>query len=633
MLETIRNAAKTWVAKLILVLILVPFALFGLEGYLRQGVSADSVATVAGEKITSREYDQAVQTQLERFRQQFGGQIDASLMDNPDMRKGILEQLINQRLLDRAARTEGLALSDEKVIDLIKNNPSFQEDGQFSEKLYERILKAQGQSHTTFKGLIRQDLERQQFLESFTNTAFVAKTSVAGYLSASEQTRDIAIVNIAPETFAAKVAVTPEDAKKFYEDNKKDFTIPEQVRAEYVELSIDALASTTSVPAEDIKKYYETNKARYVTKEERKASHILIAAAKDASAADKKTAETKANDLMAQLKKNPKNFAALAKANSQDPGSAANGGDLGFFGKGLMTPPFEQATFAGKKDELIGPVATDFGYHIIMVTDIKPEVGKTIADATPEIEGELRKQAASRKFAELAEKFSNAAFEQSTTLKGAADVAKLAIKQTPFFAKGQGVPPFNNPKLSTALFADSVLKEKRNTEAVETGTSNLVVARVLESKPSTVRPLEEVQALITQRLTRERAGALVKADGEAKLAALKAGKAEVKFPALLTVSRANPGGLPPNVIDAALRVNAKTLPAYAGVETPGGAYTLVQIAKINDAPAADESKLTQTRTRLEQSLSQKELLSALGQMRGQLGVEIKKGATDKKTDK
>ncbi len=632
MLETIRAAAQTWIAKLILALIMIPFALFGVDSYIRSSSSADTVASVGGEKITSREYDQAVKNQLDRFKQQFGNQIDASVMDNPEMRKGVLDQLVDQRVLERASKSQGMSVSDAKLREQITSNPSFQENGEFSPKLYERILKVQGYNAATFEGLLRQDSERQQFLESYTNTSFVSQTSVKGYLQASEQSREIAVVNIAPETFLAQVKVTPEDAKKFYDENQKDFTIPEQVRAEYVELSVDALAPSITVPAEEIKTFYDANKARYITKEERKASHILISVAKDAKDDAKKAAEKKANDLFAQLKKSPKDFAELAKKNSQDPGSAVNGGDLGFFGRGAMVGPFDKAAFDAKKDELLGPVLTDFGYHIIRVTDIKPEKGKSLADATPEIEGELKKQKASRKFAELAEKFSNAAFEQSSSLKAAAEVVNMPIKQSAFFAKGQAFqPPFSNAKLSNALFGEEVLKNKRNTEAIEIAANSLIVARVLESKPSTVRPFAELQVGLIQRLAREQATKLVKKDGEAKLEALKAGKGETKFPALLAVSRANPGGLPQNVIDAALRVSPKTLPAFAGVENPNGGYTLIQVAKIVEAPAADDAKLNSTKTRLQQTVGQKELLSVIAQLRGEIGVNVTKGGLDKKT--
>jgi peptidyl-prolyl cis-trans isomerase D len=389
-----------------------------------------------------------------------------------------------------------------------------------------------------------------------------------------------------------------------------------------------------TVSADEVKTFYDTNKSRYVTKEERKASHILISVAKDAKDAEKKAAEEKANQLFAQLKKNPKDFADLAKKNSQDPGSAANGGDLGFFGRGMMVPQFDKAVFEAKKDDLLAPVLTDFGYHIIRVTDVKPEKGKSLAEATPEIEGELKKQKASKKFAELAEKFSNAAFEQSASLKAAAEVTGLPIKQSGFFAKGQAFqPPFNNAKLSTALFSDEVLKNKRNTEAIEVGASTLVVARVLETKPAVVKPFADLQVALIQRLAREEAVKLAKQDGEAKLAALKAGKEETTFPALVAVSKANPAGLNPGVIDAAMRANTKTLPTYVGYADPSGTYTVIKVAKVVDAAQPDEAKLSTTRQRLQQTLGQKELVSVIAQMRNEIGVSIAAGATDKKTDK
>jgi peptidyl-prolyl cis-trans isomerase D len=633
MFETIREAAKTWVAKVILALITIPFALWGVESYIRSPGAA-TVASVGDLKVSSQEYDNAIRSQLEQFRQRFGGQIDASIMDSPEMRKGVLDQLIDQRLLDKTMKQGGLSVSDSRLRELIVSNPNFQENNQFSPALYERILKAQGMTPTSFEASLRTDAQRQQFLESVANTAIVAKSSVQTYLNASEQSRDVAVFFVSPANFLSKVDIKPEVAQAFYEKNLSEFTIPEQVRAEYVELSIDALATKVTVTPEEVKSYYETNKARYVTKEERKASHILIAAAKDAKDDVKKAAEEKANQLFSQLKKNPKEFAELAKKNSADPGSAANGGDLGFFGRGMMVPPFEKAAFEGKRDELLGPVLTDFGYHIIKVTDVKPEKGKTIADASAEIEGELKKQKASRKFAELAEKFSNAAFEQSSSLKAAAEVAGLTIKQTGFFAKGQAFqPPFNNAKLSAAMFTEDVLKNKRNTEAIEIGSNTLVAARLLESKPAVVRPFAELQIGLIQRLAREEAVKLAKADGEARLAALKAGKTETTFPALLTVTRANPGGLQPGVIEAAMRASPKALPAYVGYADPSGFYAVIKVSKITDASITDEAKLAATKTRLQQTLGQSELLSMLAQARQDVGVTIAKGATDKKTDK
>lgn len=633
MLEIIRSATKTWIAKVILALITVPFALWGVESYIRTPSGQDAVATVEKERISTQEFQQAVRNQLDQFRQQFGGNIDASIMDSAEMRKSILDQLIDQRLVVAATKSSGLVVSDATLRERISTEPNFQQDGKFAPSRYELFLKSQGLSAVGFESRMRQDLERQRFVESIAATAFAADSSVKQYLRASEQTRDIAIVNIAPDQFSAQVKITPEAGKAFYELKKSDFTTPEQIRAEYVELSVDGLTPTIQVPPEETKAYYEANSARYIQKEQRKASHILINLTPKATEAEKKAAKDKIDALFAQAKKNPKDFAELAKKNSQDTGSATNGGDLGLFARGMMVKPFEDAAFGAQKDELVGPVLSDFGYHIIRVTDIQPEKGKGLAEVTPEIEGELKKQKAARKFAELAEKFTNAAYEQSSSLKAAAEAVGLPIKQSPWMAKGQGLPPFNNQKLQTALFSDEVLKNKRNTEAVEVATNTLVAARILESKPAVVRPFEEVEKGIIARLTREEAGKLAKKDGEDKLNALKQGKAtDMKWPAVLAVSRASPGGLGPNVIEAAMKADPNKLPAYAGTENPGGGFVLVQVTKVNDAPALDEAKLQTTRTRIAQAVTQQEILSTLAQIRAKSDVTIAKDALTKKQE-
>ncbi|MCY7388396.1 MAG: SurA N-terminal domain-containing protein [Burkholderiales bacterium] len=634
MLETIRTATKTWVAKVILALITIPFALWGVESYIRTPSGQDTVSTVEKEKITTQEFQQAVRNQLDQFRQQFGGSIDASVMDNPEMRKSILDQLIDQRLVVEATKSSGLVVSDATLRERISTEPTFQQDGKFAATRYELFLKAQGLSAVGFESRMRQDLERQRFVESISSTAFTSNASVKQYMRASEQKREIAIVNIAPEQFTSQVKLTADSAKAYYEQKKADYTTPEQVRAEYIELSVDALTPTIQIPVEEIKAYYDANSGRYIQKEQRKASHILINVTPKATEVEKKAAKDKADTLFAQARKNPKDFAELAKKNSQDTGSAVNGGDLGLFARGMMVKPFEDAAFGAKKDDLVGPVLSDFGYHIIRVTDIQPEKGKSLAEVTPEIEGELKKQRAARKFAELAEKFTNAAYEQSSSLKAASDAVGVPTKQSAWMAKGQGMaPPFGNQKLQTALFSDDVQKNKRNTEAVEVATNTLVVARLLESKPAVVKPFAEVEAGIIARLTREEASKLALKSGEAKLAALKDGKAaDLTWPQLLSVSRASPGGLGPNVIEAAMKADPKSLPAYVGTENPGGGFVLVKVAKVIDAPVVDEAKLQTTRTRIAQAQTQQEILSTLAQIRAKSKVSIASDALTKKQE-
>ena len=630
MLETIRQATQTWLAKAILVVITVPFALWGIESYVRTDPKLDSVAKVGKVEISQNEFNEAVRGQIEQMKRQFGGQVDTNLLDTPEMRKSMLDSLIDQKLFAQVALSSGATVSDAALRERIASEAPFQRDGQFSPEQYQLYLKSQGMSAVAFENLVRKDLERNQFAGSLLNTHFVSNASVEAYRAASEQAREVSVVNFTPEQFNANVKITTEQAKAEYEKNKANYTIPEQVRAEYVELSADALAPTITVPPEEVKAFYEANASRFIQKEERKASHILINAAKDAKEDVKKAAKAKADEVFALAKKDPKSFAELAKKYSQDPGSANNGGDLGCFGRGQMVKPFEDAAFGAKKDELVGPVLSDFGYHIIVVKDIRPEKGKSLAEATPEIEGELKKAKASRKFAEISEKFANAAYEQSGSLKGAADVAGLTIRQSPWMSKTGGIPPFNNPKLSAALFSDEVLKNKRNTEAVDIGQNTLVVARLLELKPSTVRPFEEVEKGIVAKLTREEAGKLAKKEGETRLAQAKEGKGDVKWPAALAVSRANPGGLFPHIIDAALKADTSKLPVVVGVENPAGGYSLVQISKVVEPSAADEAKLKSIKNRVAQTLSQAEVQSLVAQARSATSVSVAKDATTRK---
>jgi peptidyl-prolyl cis-trans isomerase D len=630
MLETIRQLQRTWLAKLILVLITVPFALWGIDSYVRTDPKLEGVAKVGKVEINQNELNEAVRNQLEQYKRQFGDQIDVSTLDTPEFRKQILDSLVDQKLFAQVSEKSGATVSDAALRNKLAGELPFQREGKFSPEQYQAFLKAQGLSPVAFENLVRRDMEREAFLGSLLNTHFASQASVEAYRAASEQSREVAFVNFAPEAYTGQVKITPEMAKAEYEKNKTAYTIPEQLRLEYVEFSADALAPTVTVPADEIKAFYEANSSRFVQKEERKASHILINAAKDAKDEVKRAAKAKADELYAQLKKNPASFAELAKKNSQDTGSAAAGGDLGFFGRGQMVKPFEDAVFGAKKDEILAPVLSDYGYHIIVVKDIRPEKGKSLADATPEIEGELKKQKAARKYAELAEKFSNAAYEQSSSLKAAAEVAGLAIRQSPWMSRNGGIPPFNNPKLMSAVTADEVMKNKRNTEAVDIGQNTLVVARLLESKPAVVRPFEDVEKGIIAKLTREEAAKLAKKDGEAKLALAKEGKGDVKWPALLAVSRASPGGLQPHVIEAAMKADASKLPVVVGVDNPAGGFSLVQIAKVIDAPPADETKTKALKSRIAQTFAQQEIQSMIAEARRKTSVSIAKDALAKK---
>jgi peptidyl-prolyl cis-trans isomerase D len=636
MLENLRKVTDNKIFRIIFGLFLVvPFGLFGIDAYFKGGpAGGDTIATVGPAKITTGEYDQAIRQQTEVYRQQFGRNFDASLMENPEVRRGVLDRLVNEKLLLIGAEKSGMRLDDKALADRIASEPAFQVGGRFSRQRYEEIARANNLTTVGLDERLREDFSQQQFRQSFIETAIIPRSTVDGFIRLSEQTRDVSVVNLTPEQYSAQVKVAPEQVKAHYEANKQRYTTPERVRLEYVEVSMDALAAQTPVAAEDVKRVYEEGlkAGRWGQKEERRASHILIATTPDAKPEDKKMAQAKAEALAAEVRKNPKNFAELAKKHSQDPGSGAQGGDLGFFGRGAMVKAFEDAAFGAQKGEVVGPVVSDFGFHVIQVTDIKPAKEKSLAEATPEIEAELKKGGAQRRYAEAAEQFTNIVYEQPSSLKPASDALKVPVQQSGWITKGQPTPNpvLGNPKLLAEVFSDDVLKDKRNTPAIEVGPGMLVSARILEHKPAELRPFETVQADIQRELARQEAVKLAKADGEAKLKLVQEGKdAGVKWPAPLAVNRQKTGGLFPQVIDRAFRAEAKKLPAYVGVDTPMG-YSLVQVTKVNQPEKIEDAQRAALGNQLRQAVSLVEMEAALDSLRRKVGVSVRKDALEKK---
>ncbi len=634
MLQNFRDfASKRFVRLLFALFLVIPFGLFGIDYYFKAPVGGDTIASVGSQRIGQTEFDNAIRQQAEVYRQQFRGQFDASIMDNPEVRRSVLDRLVNERLVGIGAERAGIRMSDKELAQRIAAEPFFQVDGRFDKSRYESL--ARSQNLTTF-GLderLRADYRQRQFRDSIAETAFVPRSTLDGFIRLSEQTREVSVVNLAPDAYMAKVKVAPEQVKAYYDEHAAEFTTPERARVEYVEMSLDAVAAKIAVKPEDVKTVYdeEVKAGKHGQKEERRASHILVAAPADGKAEERKAAEAKAKDIAERVRKNPASFADVAKKESQDPGSAVQGGDLGFFGRGAMVKPFEDAVFAARKNEILGPVASDFGYHVIRVTDIKPEKVRALAEASAEIEANLKKQAAARNFANSAEEFSNLVYEQSTSLKPAADKMNLPVQTSPWITKGvPAVPVLNNPKLQAEIFSDNTIKAKRNTAAVEVSPNVLVAARVLEHKPAELRPLESVKADIERRLQREEALKLAKADGEAKLKELQAGKdAGLKWPAVLGVNRQKPGGLFPTVIDKVFRADAKKLPAYVGVETPGG-YSLVRVSKVIDIDKVDDKQREALAARLKDAVAAEELESTLASLRGRVGVSVRKDALEKK---
>ncbi len=630
MLEKFRDLSKTWVAKALLAFITIPFALFGIEYYFRQSGGSDAVASVDGVVVNLAQFWASLRNQMDRARAGMppGTALDAAALDSPEMRYEALNALINRDLLIHYARQHHLVVPDTTLVKEIGQIQAFQENGVFSQKRYEQILATQGMTPAVFESRLRDDLKIQLQQESLAGTQWTPQVSVDTFLKLNNQRRELSVATIPLQRYLDQVILTDDQVKAFYDKNISRFQNPERVKIQYLVYSAKDLMQEQAISPEMVRKAYEdpANQARWKGTETRRASHILIALAPNADAAQRKAAQDKVLLLQQQLKAHPEQFAALAKANSQDPGSAAQGGDLGYFGHGAMTPPFDAAVFSMQKGEIKGPVETSFGYHLIQVTDIRPGQTKSLAEATPLLTEELRKQQAAQRFADGAENFSNLVYEQSSSLDPAANQLKLALKSTDWLVSGQpsGNPLLDQPKFRHALFTPEVLTQGRNTPAVEVQPNTLVAARVLAHEAASTRPLSEVAGQIRQQLQQQEAAHLAAQAGASALSALQVGKpVDLSWsPAqLVTQQQAVAAGIPGEAVKPAFGVDAARLPAYTALATVSGNELLVRVSQIVPGATNDAAQRKQAETGLTQAYSD-EVMSAY--MTGiRQGAEVK----------
>lgn len=614
----------------VLLLFIFPsFAFFGLEGYTRFNEGNNAIAKVAGTSITQQEFDAAQREQMERIRQMFGGQFDPAMLDTPEARQGVLDGLIAQRVIAAEATSNRLSVSDQALQQTILGIPGIiGPDGKFDAERYKSLLAAQGMTPAVYEARLRQDLTMQQVSGSVQDTAFAPKTVASRLSDLNDQERTVQEAVFRTGDYASQVKVTDEMLKAYYDKHAKQFEVPEQVKAEYVVLNSDAVAAQISVSDADIKAYYDQNAARYSEEEQRRASHILIKADKSASEADKAAAKEKAEKLLAQVRKNPADFAKLAKENSQDPGSAERGGDLDFFGKGMMVKSFEDAAFKLKQGEISDVVESDFGYHIIQLTAVKPAVVKPLDEVKSQIAADIKKQLAAKKFTEMAEQFTNMVYEQSESLKPVVDKLGLKIETAAGLTRtpNPAAAPtalYNNPKFLNALFSDEAIKNKRNTEAIEVAPSTLVAGRVLEHKPVAKRPFEEVQAVVRERVIQEEAAALAKKAGEAKLAAAKSGD-NAGFGEAKTVSRTKAQGVNQAALPSIMKADATKLPAYVGVDLGAQGYAVYKVTKVGQPANPDTARRAAEQQQIAGTLAQQEAFAYLEVLKKKAKVEILK---------
>ena len=568
---------------IVLGLIAITFATWGIESYTGMIGGREVVATVNGMDISVREFQDELQRQQDQLRQLVGQNFDMAQIDTPEARRAVLERLINERLVASEAASAKLTISDESLVETIHSIPAFKDaQGNFSKVTYEQVLRTQNppMSPAQFESRLRYDLALAQIARAVGEAAIPSRTVTARLAALETQRREIAEARIPAQQFLPQVKVDEAQAKAYYEAHKDEFRTPERVKAQYVMLSAEAIAAQEKVAPEEVRKQWES--------------------AYGPKLREKEEARKKAQAIAAEVRSNPASFAEVAKRESQDPGTKDNGGDLGFNARGSFVKPFEEALYRMKPGQISDVVESEFGFHIIQLTGIQKKDGKeerrashilitAPVDAKPfealrgEIEAELKKSRATKRFAEASDEFRNMVYEQFDSLKPVAERFDLKIQTTDWIRRSanQELGALDNPKLVAALFSADALQAKRNTDAIEVAPATLVAARVLEHQPAAERKFEEVKGEIVEQLRRRQAAELAQKEGAAKLEQLRQGAdAGVKWSPPKTVSRREAGGLPAEVLRQVMSADAGKLPAYVGVPAADSGYLLLKVSKV-----------------------------------------------------
>jgi peptidyl-prolyl cis-trans isomerase D len=604
MFDFVRNNTKIMMG--ILFLLIIPsFVLFGLEGYSRFNDKGAVVAKVNGNKINQAEWDAAHKREVDRIRTSMPN-IDAKMFDTAEAKYATLERLVRDQVISAAAQKLQLVASDTRLARELQQSPVIAAlrtaDGKLDMERYKQLAASQGMTPEMFEMQVRADLSNRQVIQGVQASAYATPAQTQTAMNAFMQRREVQILNFPAAEYLGKITVSDADLQAYYDKNKDKYQSSESADIEYIVLDIESLRQSITLNEQDLKSYYEQNLQRLSSKEERRASHILITAAKDLPEAEKKTARAKAEELLQLVKAKPASFADVARKHSQDPGSALKGGDLDFFGRGAMVKAFEDAAFSMKKSDISELVESEFGYHIIQLTDIKAAKAQSFESLRPSLEADLKKQQAQRKYAELAETFSNTVYEQSDSLKPVADKLKLNIQKasqvTRQATQTRGV--LSHPALLQAIFSEVSLQKQRNTEAVEVAPSTLVSARVVKHQPAATLPLVEVKEFVKRALTQEKAAEMAKAQGEQRLSALKASTGADNLPNAIVISREKTQRQLPKVVDAVLRADPNKLPSVSGVDLGVQGFAVVRVTKVLPPEAENKELMLQAQQQFTQ---------------------------------
>jgi peptidyl-prolyl cis-trans isomerase D len=611
MLEAIRDRAQGWIAKVILALLIVPFALWGVDSYFTGGGQEKPAATIGDTEISARDFQKSLADQKEAL----GGQVD-----DKALRQLVIDQLINTRVLTDAATRAGFAILEPQIQAMLQGLEPFQENGQFSQVRFDAWLRSRGMSQAELMSMLHQDLLLRQVQTGLAEGALVAKPSVDQLARLLGQQREVNEIEYPAQRYAGQVQVDDAAVQADYDAHKDAYATPRQVRVQYAVLSQTEMGQSIQVDEAAVRKFYEANLTRFQEPDRRRASHILIQVPEGADDKVRAQARQKAESILAEARKTPARFADLARQHSQDPGSGQNGGDLGAFTRDAMVKPFADAVWAMQPGELRGLVESQFGFHIIRLDGVVPGARMGLEVVRDEVLQELRQQEAQRRFAEAAERFSNMVYEQPDSLEPVAKEFNLKLETSGWVDEKQAAPAFlANPRLQESLFSEDSLNKRNNVEAVEVAPNVLVSARVVEYRPAGVRPLADVTAEIRQKLVQERSRKMAIEAGKQALASAQAGQPVAGWSAAMTLSRVQPLNIPREAVKAVFRANVARLPAHVGVETPDG-YRMYRITRVNDTDVA--AQVEPMAADLRRMVAQEEVRAYVESLKAAAKIEI-----------
>lgn len=621
MLQNIRDNSQGWIAKTIIGVIVALMALTGFDAIFQATTHKNEAAKVNGDEISQNELSQAVDMQRRQLMQQLGKDFDASLLDEKMLRESALKGLIDRKLLLQGAEQAKFSFSEAALDQVILQTPEFQVDGKFSSERFDQVIRQLGYSRMQFRQMLAQEMLIGQLRAGVAGSGFVTDAEVLAFARLEKQTRDFATLNVKADPAAIKL--TDDEVKAYYDEHAKEFMTPDQVIIDYVELKKSSFFDQVAVKDEDLQAAYQKEIANL--SEQRRAAHILIEVNDKTSEAQ---AKAKIEEVQARLAKGEK-FEALAKEFSQDPGSANNGGDLGYAGPGVYDPAFEKALYALSKDQVSEPIRTDFGYHLIKLLGVEAPEVPSLASLKDKLTRELKAAQVEQRFVEATKQLEDSAFEASDLAQPAADL-KLTVHTSKPFGREGGEGVAANRAVVTAAFSPEVIDEGANSTAIELDPETVIVLRSKEHLKPAQLPLESVNAAIRTQLTKEHASAEAKTRAEKLIADLRDGKAPldkaVDGQNWKTTEAATRGqeGVDPAVLQALFRMPkpaAKDKPTFSSVTLPDGSLMIVRLNGVNEAAAPTDEEKAQYRRFLASREGQQDFAAYRKQLEAEAKIE------------